>query len=84
MYFLLHRYSKNLQSARKMGIYKGFINGASLGSMFLIMFSTYGLAFWYGSTLIFDEIITVGNMLTAFFGILIGSITLGLVSTDTL
>ena len=72
-----YRYQNNLNSARKVGISKGFVNGASIGSIFIIIYSTYGLAFWYGSTLIFDKVLDVGDMLTAFFGILIGSFSLG-------
>ena len=76
-YFCLYRYTINLDHARAVGIKKGFVSGASFGNIFLIMYSTYGLAFWYGSTLIFEGTIMVGDMLTAFFGVLIGSFSLG-------
>ena len=66
-----------MDSARKAGIKKGFINGASMGTIFLVMFSTYGLGFWYGSRLVFDNEISVGNLLTSFFGVLIGSFSVG-------
>uniref|UniRef100_H2YJX7 Bile salt export pump n=1 Tax=Ciona savignyi TaxID=51511 RepID=H2YJX7_CIOSA len=71
------RYNKNLNEARTVGIKKGFVGGLSIGALFFIMFSTYGLAFWYGSTLIRTGEISVGNMLTAFFGVLIGAFSLG-------
>ena len=42
----------------------------------LVMFSTYGLAFWYGSTLVDSGIIPVGSLLTAFFAVLVGAFSL--------
>uniref|UniRef100_H2ZR91 Bile salt export pump n=1 Tax=Ciona savignyi TaxID=51511 RepID=H2ZR91_CIOSA len=73
------RYEENLEAARKVGIQKGITSGAGLGTVFLIMFSTYGLAFWYGSTLVFSGVpgFDVGTMLTTFFGVLIGAFSLG-------
>uniref|UniRef100_F6URM6 Multidrug resistance protein 1A n=1 Tax=Ciona intestinalis TaxID=7719 RepID=F6URM6_CIOIN len=71
------RYQTNLNEARVVGIKKGVVGGLSIGALFCIMFSTYGLAFWYGSTLVRSGEITVGNMLTAFFGVLIGAFSLG-------
>ena len=41
--------------ARDFGIKKGLINGLAMGIVFLIMFLSYGLAFWYGSKLTRDE-----------------------------
>nr|CAB3219616.1 multidrug resistance protein 1A-like [Phallusia mammillata] len=72
----VERYSKNLEQARSVGIRKGFFAGFSLGSLMLVMFSTYGLAFWYGSTLVIGGTLQVGELLTAFFGVLIGAFSL--------
>nr|XP_018672478.2 multidrug resistance protein 1A-like isoform X1 [Ciona intestinalis] len=73
------RYEENLVHARKVGIQKGITSGAGLGTVFFIMFSTYGLAFWYGSSLVFagEPGFDVGTMLTTFFGVLIGAFSLG-------
>lgn len=71
------RYTDNLADAREIGIKKGAVSGASLGFLFLIMFATYGLAFWYGSTLILKGEITLGDLLVSFFGVLIGAFSLG-------
>jgi len=35
-----------------------------LGSVFVIMYSTYGIAFWYGSNLIVDGISSPGSIFT--------------------
>ncbi len=50
--------------ARDFGLKKGLVNGVTTGLIFLVMFGTYGLAFWYGSKLIVEEGYTAGNMLT--------------------
>nr|CAB3219617.1 multidrug resistance protein 1A-like [Phallusia mammillata] len=75
----VERYDVNLQSAKAVGIRKGMTTGLGMGVVFLIMFCTYGLAFWYGSTLVFAEGSTFGidSMLTTFFGVLIGAFSLG-------
>lgn len=51
---LHHRYDKNLTSAQRWGIRKGLIMGFFTGYIWLIIFLCYGLAFWYGSTLVID------------------------------
>ena len=73
------RYDENLKTAKAVGIKKGLTTGLSLGSVFLIMFSTYGLAFWYGSELVFngEPNFDLGTMLTTFFAVLIGAFSLG-------
>lgn len=51
---LLHRYDRNLVWAQRWGIRKGLIMGFFTGYMWLIIFLCYGLAFWYGSSLVVD------------------------------
>lgn len=36
----------------------------SLGVAFLIIYASYALAFWYGTTLILDEKYSIGGVLT--------------------
>lgn len=50
----LPRYDRNLTSAQRWGIRKGLIMGFFTGYIWLIIFLCYGLAFWYGSTLVVD------------------------------
>ena len=38
-----------------MGIRKGMINGVALGSVWLIIFVTYGFGFWYGAKKIRED-----------------------------
>lgn len=51
--------------------------GVGAGSLMFVLFSMYGLAFWYGSTLIKQGEIEVGDLLTAFFAVLTGAFSLG-------
>ncbi|XP_054636596.1 bile salt export pump-like [Dunckerocampus dactyliophorus] len=74
----VQRYDKNLVSAQRWGIRKGVIVGFFTGYMWLIIFLCYGLAFWYGSSLVVDtEEYTPGTLLQVFFGVLIAAINLG-------
>uniref|UniRef100_A0A3Q3VVZ1 Bile salt export pump n=1 Tax=Mola mola TaxID=94237 RepID=A0A3Q3VVZ1_MOLML len=74
----VQRYDRNLTSAQRWGIRKGLIMGFFTGYMWLIIFLCYGLAFWYGSTLVVDtEEYTPGTLLQVFFGVLIAAMNLG-------
>ncbi|XP_054646389.1 bile salt export pump-like [Dunckerocampus dactyliophorus] len=74
----VQRYDKNLVSAQRWGIRKGVIMGFFTGYMWLIIFLCYGLAFWYGSSLVVDtEEYTPGTLLQVFFGVLIAAMNLG-------
>ncbi|KAM9836236.1 bile salt export pump-like [Aulostomus maculatus] len=74
----VQRYDKNLISAQRWGIRKGLIMGFFTGYMWLIIFLCYGLAFWYGSSLVVDtEEYTPGTLLQVFFGVLIAAMNLG-------
>ncbi|XP_077451283.1 bile salt export pump-like isoform X2 [Stigmatopora argus] len=72
------RYDENLISAQRWGIRKGLIMGFFTGYMWLIIFLCYGLAFWYGSSLVVDtEEYSPGTLLQVFFGVLIAAMNLG-------
>ncbi|XP_068165354.1 bile salt export pump-like [Antennarius striatus] len=74
----VQRYDRNLVSAQRWGIRKGLIMGFFTGYMWLIIFLCYGLAFWYGSTLVVDtEEYSPGTLLQVFFGVLIAAMNLG-------
>uniref|UniRef100_A0A8D3DH01 ATP-binding cassette, sub-family B (MDR/TAP), member 4 n=1 Tax=Scophthalmus maximus TaxID=52904 RepID=A0A8D3DH01_SCOMX len=73
----IKRYQKNLEDAKKMGIKKAISANISMGFTFLMIYLSYALAFWYGSTLILSMEYTIGNVLTVFFVVLIGAFTMG-------
>jgi len=73
------RYSEKLAKAEKQGIKKGMTQGFFSGYMWCLIFLSYALAFWYGSSLVFDETtdFSPGKLMTVFFAVLIGAINLG-------
>ncbi|XP_036947510.1 bile salt export pump-like [Acanthopagrus latus] len=74
----VQRYDKNLVWAQRWGIRKGLIMGFFTGYMWLIIFLCYGLAFWYGSSLVVDTAeYTPGTLMQVFFGVLVAAMNLG-------
>ncbi|KAI7795493.1 putative bile salt export pump, partial [Triplophysa rosa] len=78
----VERYDCNLVSAQQWGIRKGLIMGFFTGYMWLIIFLCYGLAFWYGSSLVLNtQEYSPGTLLQVFFGVLIAAMNLGQASS---
>lgn len=73
----IERYHKNLRDAKDVGIKKALSSNIAMGFTFLMIYLSYALAFWYGSTLILSFEYTVGNLLTVFFVVLIGAFSVG-------
>ncbi|KAM8770278.1 phosphatidylcholine translocator ABCB4 isoform 6-T8 [Rhynchonycteris naso] len=73
----LERYQKHLENAKKIGIKKAISANISMGIAFLLIYASYALAFWYGSTLVIAKEYTLGNAMTVFFSILIGAFSVG-------
>ncbi|XP_063693781.1 ATP-dependent translocase ABCB1-like [Bolinopsis microptera] len=71
------RYNKKLESSEANGVKNGLFSGISIGMTMLIMFLTYALAFWYGAKLCGEGKALPGDILIAFFNILIGSFAMG-------
>ncbi|KAM9307778.1 ATP-dependent translocase ABCB1 [Gastrophryne carolinensis] len=76
------RYEKNLQDAKKIGIKKAITANISMGFAFLMIYASYALAFWYGTSLIIDDQYTIGNVLTVFFAVIIGAFSVGQTSPN--
>ncbi|XP_060073738.1 ATP-dependent translocase ABCB1-like [Ylistrum balloti] len=79
-----NRYEQALKICKSIGVKKGVIQGLLMGFVFITMFSSYGLAFWYGTELVKDyftsngvEGIEPGTVLTVFFCVMIGSFSIG-------
>ncbi|OXB84706.1 UNVERIFIED_CONTAM: hypothetical protein H355_001183 [Colinus virginianus] len=60
----IKRYHKNLEDAKRIGIRKAITSNISMGAAFLLIYASYALAFWYGTTLVLTEAYTIGNVLT--------------------
>lgn len=61
---LFLRYNKNLEEAKKLGIKKAVTANISMGAAFLLIYASYALAFWYGTTLVLSNEYTIGQVLT--------------------
>ncbi|XP_055661392.1 ATP-dependent translocase ABCB1 isoform X2 [Falco peregrinus] len=73
----IKRYRKNLEDAKRIGIKKAITANISIGAAFLLIYASYALAFWYGTTLVLTDDYTIGNVLTVFFSVLIGAFSIG-------
>nr|AXS78254.1 multidrug resistance protein pgp-1 [Anisakis simplex] len=71
------RYNNALKGSMRTGILKAFYVGLGLAMTFLVLFSSYTLAFWVGTDYVYEDAITPGTMLTVFFGVMMGSMALG-------
>ncbi|XP_068615681.1 ATP-dependent translocase ABCB1 [Brachionichthys hirsutus] len=78
----IKRYRKNLEDAKKMGIKKAISANVAMGATFLLIYLSYSLAFWYGSTLILSGEYTIGSVLTVFFAVIIGAYSVGQASPN--
>lgn len=82
------QYRRYLFNAMRFGIEKGFSIGFWNGCVFMSMYLTYSLGFWYGAKLVADGVesnctdncVTGGTVISCFFCIVMGAFALGLVS----
>lgn len=81
----LERYKSNLQKTYKTNIKKGFLAGVGFGLVWLFIYASYALSFWYGVTLILkyrnlplhEQTYTASTMVIVFFSVMMGSINMG-------
>nr|XP_042128653.1 multidrug resistance protein 2 isoform X3 [Peromyscus maniculatus bairdii] len=73
----LERYDKNLEEAKNVGIKKAITANISIGIAYLLVYASYALAFWYGTSLVLSNEYSVGQVLTVFFSILTGTFSIG-------
>ncbi|XP_009954286.1 PREDICTED: multidrug resistance protein 1-like, partial [Leptosomus discolor] len=73
----IKRYHKNLEDAKRIGIKKAITANISMGAAFLLIYASYALAFWYGTTLVLTDDYTIGKVLTVFFSVLVGAFSIG-------
>uniref|UniRef100_A0A1I8A8Z0 Multidrug resistance protein 1 n=1 Tax=Steinernema glaseri TaxID=37863 RepID=A0A1I8A8Z0_9BILA len=72
-----NRYNKALKASRRDGIIKSIYVGIGLAATFLIIFSSYTLAFWVGTDYVVWGWIEPGTLLTVFFSVMMGSMAMG-------
>lgn len=64
MFVTSPRYNKNLEEAKRIGIKKAVTANISNGATFLLIYASYALAFWYGTTLVLSNEYTIGQVIT--------------------
>ncbi|XP_013371477.1 PREDICTED: multidrug resistance protein 1-like [Chinchilla lanigera] len=78
----LERYSDNLEDAKRIGIKKAITANIAIGATYLLIYASYALAFWYGTTLVLSDEYSIGRVLTVFFSVLIGAFSVGQASPN--
>uniref|UniRef100_A0A8C7B913 ATP-binding cassette sub-family B member 5 n=2 Tax=Neovison vison TaxID=452646 RepID=A0A8C7B913_NEOVI len=75
----IERYTQNLKYAKDIGIRKAIASKLSLGAVYFFMNGTYGLGFWYGTSLILsgESDYTIGTVLAVFFSVIHSSYCIG-------
>ncbi|ESO99813.1 hypothetical protein LOTGIDRAFT_201107 [Lottia gigantea] len=71
------RYETKLKEVDKVNSKKGLTMGLALSVFWSILYIAFCITFWYGVKLFQDEGLAVGKIVPVFFGILIGSVSLG-------
>ncbi|OUM62371.1 hypothetical protein PIROE2DRAFT_44368, partial [Piromyces sp. E2] len=69
----IDRYIEKLGPTKKFGIVKGHAQGITLGLIFGMIYSSFSIAFIYGSHLIQDGEMMYGDVLSVFMGIMMGT-----------
>ncbi|GAA6011936.1 hypothetical protein JCM10207_003434 [Rhodosporidiobolus poonsookiae] len=69
-------YDEPNQETLKQGLKGAQFHGFGLGVFFFIIYSSYGLAFYFGATLLLEGRITSGGIVNVFFSVLIGAFSL--------
>ena len=79
---LARQYDEHLTEAEKWGSKTKTALAYMLGSMFLIIYLNYALAFWEGSRLLVSGYMNVSDILTILLSIIIGAFSLGNVAPN--
>ncbi|TQE09714.1 hypothetical protein C1H46_004671 [Malus baccata] len=69
---LAEKYTDLLNKLVPFGARIGFAKGAGVGVIYLVSYSTWALAFWYGAVLVAKGEITGGAAIACFFGVNVG------------
>ncbi|KIM25760.1 hypothetical protein M408DRAFT_73764 [Serendipita vermifera MAFF 305830] len=77
-------YDVYLQKTHQLGSKLAVIQGASVAFFFFVIYSAYGLAFHFGTTLILNHEIDVGVIVNCILSIIIGSISLAFLAPEVI
>lgn len=69
---IANKYKEWLEKSAPVGVKTGFAKGAGMGVIYLVTYSQWALAFWYGSLLVAKGEITGGAAIACFFAVNVG------------
>lgn len=75
-------YDTHLAKSEAAGVKKARSLGALTGSIFFVIYSAYGLAFWEGSRMLVNGEIDTGTVINVFFAVIIASFSLGQIAPN--
>ncbi|KAJ3340150.1 Multidrug resistance protein 1 [Entophlyctis luteolus] len=78
----VEKYDAKLERAQQADLRGGLTRGIGFGSFMLVMFSTYGLAFWYGSQLVLQDRMAGQDVLVTFMSLMMGSMGLMMIPSN--
>ncbi|GAB2299042.1 ATP-binding cassette sub- B member 9 [Dionaea muscipula] len=73
----IRKYDDKLVDAYSSTVQQGLVSGVGLGTLIMIIFSTYALAVWYGTGLIIDSGYNGGQVVNVMMAMLTGGMSLG-------
>ncbi|XP_010273385.1 PREDICTED: ABC transporter B family member 9 [Nelumbo nucifera] len=73
----INKYNAAIQRAYVSSVEQGSVSGMGLGTVLVIIFSSYGLAVWYGSKLIIEKGYNGGQVINVIISLMTGGMSLG-------
>ncbi|ETN77118.1 hypothetical protein NECAME_11254 [Necator americanus] len=73
----IHRYEKELKTARRLGIRKAITLAFFAAVPLFLMFAAMAVSFWYGTKLVVDGMMTPGTVFSVFWAVVYGTRRLG-------
>ncbi|KAK6928923.1 ABC transporter type 1, transmembrane domain [Dillenia turbinata] len=70
-------YNSKIKVAYKSSVQQGLATGICIGVVICIIFSSYGLAIWYGSKLILEKGYNGGQVINVMMAVMVGGMSLG-------
>ncbi|KAG2407375.1 ABC transporter B family member 11 [Vigna angularis] len=71
------QYNQYLTKAYRVGVQEGLAGGFGFGFVRLFVYCTYGLTIWFGGKMVIEKGYTGGQVISVFFAVLTGSMSLG-------
>ncbi|KAK2412274.1 ABC transporter B family member [Trifolium repens] len=71
------QYNISLTKSYRIGVQEGLTIGLGLGTVRLFVYCTYALTVWFGGKMVLEKGYTGGEVISVFFAILTGSMSLG-------